>query len=334
MVEFNGRGGRRRAGFQIVEPPPEARLDAGPEIGRAHVVDHELEPRAGPRQPVAEVLAPDVDDRPQHRQRRLARHPDAEVVGQARPGGEAAADLDREPRPPIAQDAEKGDAVDLRGVALVRAGGDRDLVLARQVGVLAVGEEELRGLGDDAAHVEELVLGQAGERAAGDVAHVVAAGAGGGQAGGGQGGEHLRQLLHGEPVELHVLPRRQLAVAAAVARRDVADGAQLLWRQDAARQLHPQHEVAELRLVVVEPVPLQADEVLLGHRLVAGGDHRRQVGDHREPPLLVLQALDEVALAHQVPGDVSGVWSARRQNVLLPLPPAAERSGRATVMAG
>src|SRR3954471_19206723 len=62
----------------------------------------------------------------------------------------------------------------------------------------------------------------------------------------------------------------------------------------------------ELRLVVVQPIPLHADEVLLRDRFVTGLDHGRQIADHVETTLLVLQALDDVALAHQIPGDLDG----------------------------
>src|SRR5262249_16928706 len=71
--------------------------------------------------------------------------------------------------------------------------------------------------------------------------------------------------------------------------------------EEAARGFHPQHEVAELGLVVVEAVPLEADHVLLGDRLVTGLDHRWQVAEDVEPRLLVLQALDEVPLPDQFP---------------------------------
>jgi len=90
-------------------------------------------------------------------------------------------------------------------------------------------------------------------------------------------------------------------VTAAVLLGDPADGLELRRGEDAARGLHPQHEVAELGLVVVEAVPLEADHVLLSNRLVTGRDHRREVADHVEPRLLVLQTLDEVPFPDQLP---------------------------------
>ncbi len=58
---------------------------------------------------------------------------------EARPGREPAPHPRRRSRAGrLARRADEGDAVDLRRVALVRAGRDGDLVLARQVGVVAV----------------------------------------------------------------------------------------------------------------------------------------------------------------------------------------------------
>ena len=77
----------------------------------------------------------------------------------------------------VADHADERDAVDLRRVAAVRAGRDRDLVLARQVGVVGVAVEERRHLVVEGGDVEELVVREAGDGAAGEVAHGVAAGA-------------------------------------------------------------------------------------------------------------------------------------------------------------
>ena len=75
--------------------------------------------------------------------------------------------------------ADQRDAVDLRRVAAVGAGGDRVLVLARQVRPVGVAVEEVGGRVDDRRGVEELVGGDPLDGAAGDVAHGVAAAAGG-----------------------------------------------------------------------------------------------------------------------------------------------------------
>src|SRR5712691_13103463 len=95
------------------------------------------------------------------------------------------------------------------------------------------------------------------QRTAGDVPHSVAAAAGGRDARGVEMREDVRQLRELEPVQLDVLPRCELAVAAPVETRDLADRAELRRRQVSGRKLHAQHERPDLRLVVVEAPPLQ-----------------------------------------------------------------------------
>ncbi len=97
---------------------------------------------------------------------------------------------------------------------MVRARGDRDLVLARQVRVVGVAVEELGQLVDDGLGVKELIGVEAGDRAARDVADSVAAPAGGGEAGGVEPVEDRGQRAELEPVQLDVLPRGELTVAA------------------------------------------------------------------------------------------------------------------------
>ena len=104
-----------------------------------------------------------------------------------------------------------------------------------------------------------------------------------------------------EPVQLDVLPRRELAVALAVEVRDLADRAQLGGGQLAGRDLDAQHERPDLRLVVVEAPPLEPDDVLLGDVLVARRDQRGQLVADPERRLLALQPLDRVALENEVP---------------------------------
>ena len=174
-------------------------------------------------------------------------------------------------------------------------------MLARQVREVRVAVEEVGGLGDDAAAVEQLVRGESLQRAAGDVPHRVAAAARRGDAGAVEVGEDVRQLAQREPVQLDVLTRRELGVAAAVAVRHLADRAQLGRGQLAARQLDAEHERADLRLVVVQPPPLQADDVLLGDALVALRDQGGELIADPERILLLLQAFDRIPLEDEVP---------------------------------
>ena len=201
----------------------EALLDLGAHPLGPDVVDHELHARLDARDAVAEVLPPGVEQRAQHRDRLVRPDEDAQVARDPRHGREAAADEHAEPGLAVAQDADERDAVDLRREAAVGARADRDLVLARQVDVVRVAGEEGVRLLDDGRRVEQLVVRDAGDGAAGDRAHGVAAAAEARQPGGVELLEDVGELGEAQVVELDVLPRRQLGLALAVLERELAD---------------------------------------------------------------------------------------------------------------
>ena len=207
------------------------------------------------------------------------------------------------PKPscPSCMRSDERDAVDLGRVVAIGRGRDRVLVLARQIREIRVAVEEIGRLLDHVGAVEQLERVDALHRRARDVAHRVAAAAGRRDAGGVEVGEDLGQAVQCQMVELHVLASRKLADTAAVAVRDLADRAQLRGLDEAGRQLHAQHERADLGLVVVEAPPLEADDVLLRHGLVAGGDQCRQLVADAERCLVALDALDGIALVDEVP---------------------------------
>src|SRR2546421_8594252 len=106
---------------------------------------------------------------------------DAHVARDPRHRRQGAADADGEALAALVEDADESDAVDLRCVAAVRAGGDRVLVLPRQVAELRVAVEEARRVLDHLGAIEELIGVEALDGTAGDVADRVAAAAGGGE---------------------------------------------------------------------------------------------------------------------------------------------------------
>ena len=97
-------------------------------------------------------------------------------------------------------------------------------------------ERERRG-------VNELVGGNAGQRAAGDVADHVAAGALGREADGVERVDNFRQRLDGEPVELDVLADGDVGQVAGVFAREAADDAKLAGGNDAVGNADAHHEV-------------------------------------------------------------------------------------------
>ena len=204
---------------EVLERAAESALDLGAHALRAVVVDHELHPRLHARDAVGEVLAPGVEEGAQDLERLLLGDEDAEVARESRHRGEPAAGQHRESLAPLVDDADEGDAVDLGRVAAVAAGRDRDLVLAREVGVVRVAVEERRpppratGVASKSSS-----WATPGDRTAGDVAHGVAARAGRRQPGAVEEREDLGQRRELDPVQLDVLARRELAVAAAEAR--------------------------------------------------------------------------------------------------------------------
>ena len=143
-------------------------------------------------------------------------------------------------------------------------------------------------------------MGQSGDRAPGQIPDRVPAGADCRQPGLAQSIEHPRQRAELQVVELDRLAGRQLAGAPSVLVRELAHHAQLLGRHPARGQLDPEHEGADLRLVVVEAPPLEPDEILFLDVGVARRDQRRQLTHHREWALLPLQALDGIALEHEL----------------------------------
>ncbi len=168
----------------------------------------------------------DVDDRPQQppSPRRAARRRPDDATGAA------SRTVRRRPAPrtpgPSWTNADQRHAIDFRRVALVVARRDGDLVLARQVGIVAIAVEEAGRLRQQAGHVEMLFLIDAAHRASGDIAHHVAASAHRGQARALELVEDLRETVECDVVELDVLTGGQFALIAAILLGYFTDGAQ------------------------------------------------------------------------------------------------------------
>src|SRR5690606_8573487 len=110
-------------------------------------------------------------------------------------------------------DELQADVVPGRGRAVFGGTVDGDLELARQEGEFGMQRTPLAHDFGPGARVGHFVGRDAGERVARDVAYAVAAGLDAVQVDGGQQVHDVRAFLERNPVELHVLPRREVGVA-------------------------------------------------------------------------------------------------------------------------
>ncbi len=158
---------------------------------------------------------------------------------------------------------------DRRAILQRRAQGD--LELARQ-------EEEFgvhrRPLAEDLrqwARVDQLVGGDAGEGLGGDVAHAVAGGLDGVHVDLGEVLQDVWRLRQLDPVELDVLPRGEVPVAAVVTPGDQRQRAQLSRRQRAVGNRHAQHVGVLLQVQAV--LQAQREELLLAELAIEAPRH-------------------------------------------------------------
>ena len=211
---------------------PQRCSQLGAEPGDAAVLDQERQPGAVARRAAA-VIAEDARDLGAQ-PRRPPPGGTKTSSGDAGPiaaGALLAADQHVEavdlPAVQLAIGRHQGDVLRLGVAAVLQAAGDGDVELARQVGELAVVEDQLVELVDDRRGVEQLVRRQAGDGTAADAADVVHAGLLAVQADLVQAPPDLRHVGQREPAQLNLLPRRQVAEALAELVGQVGDDAEL-----------------------------------------------------------------------------------------------------------
>ncbi len=146
----------------------------------------------------------------------------------------------------------------LRGVAR-----DGCLELARQVGQLRIANEPRADLLDQGGRIDDLVLGNAGHRRSQNDAGHVTARLGGGQAGSFEPVPNLRHVLNAHPVQLDVLPVRQVSSIAAKVGGNLPNDAQLLGGQGPAVDADAEHEVLVFEFVRLQGGGLAAVDPLL-----------------------------------------------------------------------
>ena len=148
--------------------------------------------------------------------------------------------------------------MDLDRGAVVRRCGDRELELARQEREFRMQRRILPQQFRPDPRILDLAGGDAGPLVGGDVAGVVAGGLHGVDADLGEIGQRIRQIGELDPVELDVLPRGEMAVAAVVSPRDMGEPAQLLRRQRAVGNRDAEHVGVQLQIdAVLQPQHLE-----------------------------------------------------------------------------
>ena len=198
--------------FEIVDP--EDRLQIGEQFGPGQEVADDLADHRRPPEPAAD------------------HHPIADLAGL------------------VADDAE-ADIVDADRRPVLGRAGHRDLELARQPAELGVQARPLADQLGGRARVLDLVGGDAGEMVGGDVADAIARGLDAVHLDVGEQIENVGDVLQPRPVELDVLPRGEMAVAAVVAVGDQGELAQLARAQRAIGNGDAQHVGVKLEVEAV-----------------------------------------------------------------------------------
>ena len=101
------------------------------------------------------------------------------------------------------------------------------------------------------ARVLDLVGGDARPLIGGDVAHAIAAGLHGVQPDAGEVGERVGKIGELDPIELEILARGEMPVAAIIAPAHMGEHAQLLRRQGTVGNGDPQHIGVKLQIDAV-----------------------------------------------------------------------------------
>ena len=192
---------------------------------------------------------------------------------------------------------EKADVLRPEMQRVVGRAVQADVELTRQVGVVAVADEQRRHGAAQPSSIDQLVGEHTAERVSENVADVVVAGLLRGQPDGGQPVGHRRHVANREPLHLEVCTRRHVYDAVAVVVGDGRHLPRLRRGQLAGRNPDPIHVAARfVPLAVEEAVPLHPLQVRGGNLL-----HRRpsrgvpeHVGPDVEPVLLRLPDLGGV----------------------------------------
>ena len=253
-------------------------LDAGAEF-LAEVADQDLDAGAIDVRPVAERII-DAQHRLQVAEQLRLRHELPQHGAEEGRAAKPAANHHPKAHLPfrVAERLE-ADVVQLGRHPVMRTAGDGDLELARQPGELRVQRGPLpEDFGID-PRIDHLIPRGAGVFIGGDVADAIAAGLDGMHVHIRQRLENGRHILELGPIELDVLPRREMPETTIPTAGDDRQLAQLRRRQHAIGDRHAEHIGVQLEIEAVhQPERL---ELLLGQR--AGEAALHLVGELGDP---------------------------------------------------
>jgi hypothetical protein len=180
-------------------------------------------------------VAKQLGDSPDHRQNLVPAHESIQRRAQVGFGGKSAAHAQCKANLRLSMNHTLGrgeaDIVDLRIRAPDAASGDGDLELARQIVELGVPRQHAICLQRERRRIADLVRVHAGDGAARDVPSDITAGAGGVQPDAPEFFQHFRKSFDRDPVQLDVLPHREIGGAACIAAGEFGDGSELVRSQ-------------------------------------------------------------------------------------------------------
>ena len=307
---------RRRRGGALELAAEVLVLDDLAELVDAPVGDQELQTGARAQPPVA-VVAEDRRDGLPHVGHVLGRDPDAGLLRQHRVGRQPAADPEVEARAELGvHGADERHVVGLGGDVVARVAGQGGLELARQVREPRVADVAAEDLVQGGRAVDDLVLGDAGDRRAEERPGRVAAGLDAAQPGGVEAVPDRGDVLDADPVVLDVLAVGDVGGVTGEVDADAAQRSHGLGREQPAVGADPQHEVLVVELVLLEDRGLAAVDAGLALRVEA----------HPAEPAAEVGGVDRVEAALGVDVDDPGA-DVERVVVLLGLLVLVQRLG-------
>ena len=175
----------------------------------------------------------------------------------------------------------RADVVHQRGGPVDRCPGDGDLELAREEREFGVHRRPLADELGPRPRIDDLVRGHARERIGRRVAHAIAAGLDRVHLHGGEERENVGDVLEPRPVELNVLPRREMAVASVILAGNAGEHAKLRRRHEAVGNRDAKHRRVLLDVEAV--LEAQRAKLVLGE--LAAQEALRLVAELGDPAL-------------------------------------------------